>query len=410
MIGGQGNLNDGMSGSLEYFLRALALAGAEAQLIHRKAEWPTLPGHIGLDPVMSLDPALCLEPNPFLTALPDDFLYHADGRAPVSHNLGISHLSIAGRLDIQIGPGPAEDGLDILLSLAFGGGGKPVVQKLAVILGHSGDIKGALLAALDLKAEHARVPQLDHIAGQGEILHREGIASAVAAPLPFKGIATGIAAAAPVAAAPAEVGGVEAQSAVGVTQGAMDEGLHIDPAVADNRSDFAQGKFAGERHPAESQPSCRHSARDIMNGHLGAGMHGESREILPCQPRHAQVLDDHGIRTDVRGRAQCLDGFIQLILENQCVQGHKDRAPGGALVCKRRDFAEFPRGEIGGLGPGGKALQAQVNGIRAVVKSRIGGIKVARRRQQFNLHRAGTPLTTNPCASGRSTARSWRCP
>ena len=404
MVRGQADLDHGAGRGFEHG----AFRARDAQVVHGEPERLGLAGDIDLQAVVLLDRPGRLEPQPRLAgAVAEHALGLPGRRAAVADPVGIGHVEVLPRLEEEAGPWPAEDGLDVgLVARAFGGR-EGAVDQFPVVVGRRGDVERALHPALDLERGDAGVAQGPDLVRQGEVFHGEqkaafggnvqhrtsNVERRTTVRTPWTAnrelIPAHVRTAAAVAAAAEDVGGEEAQAAVGVAERAVDEGLGLDVGHGgDDLADLVQRQLARERDAGEPEVAQGLDALPVVNGHLRAGVEPELREVLVDSSKDAQVLDDHGVHADVgHGREQLHQG-LQLVLQDQRVDGGEHLAAGLERVGVGGDRVRLLEREVGRLGAGGEALEAEVDGVRPVVERRAGGIGAAGGR-----HQLGAPVS-----------------
>ena len=99
------------------------------------------------------------------------------------------------------------------------------------------------------------------------------------------------------------------------------------------------------------------------------------------QPADADVLDDRGIHSGGDDRAQVLLRLGHFVFENQRVERHV--ALHAAAVEELHQLRQVGFGEVVRAHPGIELLQAEINGVRAVLDGGFGTFPVAGRREQF---------------------------
>ena len=306
----------------------------------------------------------------------------SDADAAMAGDVRVDHALVVRRGGVQTRPLAAEDGLQILLGFAqLALGAEGVVEDAAVVVRDGGDVEGALHAPFDLEAGDAHGVEGAHRFAEGEVLHREGEA-VLAGAGERVAVAAGVGAAAAVAAAAVADGGHEAEAAVAVAEGAVDEDLDGDAGGGDD-ADFIEGQFAREGDLAEAPALRGPGAFEVVEGHLGAGVQGQVRGDRPGEARHAEVLDDEGVRAAFGCRADGVRELRDLGLGHQRVERDEDLAPSRLDVREVNEFSQFVCGEIDGLGARGEGSESAVDGVRAMAEGRMSGFGASGGRQKF---------------------------
>ena len=338
----------------------------------------------------------------------------ADRRAAVASGAGIDHVAVGLGLEIEAGPGAREDGAQVVGALLLLAGLEGAVEELAVVVHGGGDIERGFLAAFDLERGHPGAGEIVDGRAAGEVLHRKNeparvltmfinmVNSGGGVENGFERVAAGVGAGAAVAGAVAQQGGIEAQAGIRIAQGAVQEGLDLGGGLLGDAADFVEGEFAREGDAPEAQPRGGADAFEVVEGHLRGGVQAQGGEMPPRQPRHAEILHDDRVDAAVGAQAEGADEIGQFGVADQRVEGDVDAARTRQRMGIDRDFLEFAGREVDGLGAGGEARQAGVDGVGAEGERGIGGSAFPRGGEQFG--RPGGGTHGGSCASARSAA------
>ena len=178
----------------------------------------------------------------------------------------------------------------------------------------------------------------------------------------------GLGALAPVGRAAAERLAGEALARVGDAEGAVDEDLDGQARLPADPGDLVERKLAGQDHARAAQLAGQPDPFLAGDRHLGRGVDLQVGRDRADQPGEAEVLDDH--RVDARlGHAP--DGRLevgQLAGEDQRVE--RDVAPDAPAVEQGHHLGQVGAVEVGGPGPGVVPLEAEIDGVGAVLDGR----------------------------------------
>jgi len=180
----------------------------------------------------------------------------------------------------------------------------------------------------------------------------------------FKRLAAAVGAAAAVTATTQQVRGEKAEPAVGITERAMDEGFGFDSAVPADMRDLFQAEFARQHDALDAEHRELFRPFQIVDSELRAGVQTELRKIFLSKPDNAHILHDNTVSIQIADECQRFECGRKFALLNERIEGDVNAA---AEVMRAADqFIERFGRKISGLGAGGKARQAGVNGVRAV--------------------------------------------
>src|SRR5262249_38847994 len=127
-----------------------------------------------------------------------------------------------------------------------------------------------------------------------------------------------------VAAAAQRLRREQAQAAVRVTEGPVNEYLGFNSRGGRDVADFFKRQFAGQHHALEPQPVQGVRPGAIMDAQLRAGVQFQVWKMFSHQVIDAQVLNDKGIDADLGQRCDRVDQFGEFVLANQGVDGDEN--------------------------------------------------------------------------------------
>ena len=182
----------------------------------------------------------------------------------------------------------------------------------------------------------------------------------------------GLAAAAAVAAAPRGHARQQAGARVAVAQGAVDEGLELQP-VRLERGDLVEAELTRQDGAREAQVGQRRELGARVRVELRAGVQLEPWVRLAHERGEAQVGDDQRVEAGPVRRLQRREGRLELVVLEQHVQGQVARA-------RRTDGrarwppADASRVEVAGEGARAPARRGpRVDGVGAGRQGRLQG-------------------------------------
>ena len=148
-------------------------------------------------------------------------------------------------------------------------------------------------------------------------------------------------------------------------QGAVDEDLRLDGGVLRNKADLVKAQLAGQHSPCHAELGGRLHARKVVDGHLGARVQGDVRQVLPDCGDEAEVLDDDAVGADLGGKARSLKGGLDLAVIDEGVERHIYLA--AAHMAVAHGAFKFLVGEILRAAAGVEIAHAHIDGVRAVL-------------------------------------------
>lgn len=182
------------------------------------------------------------------------------------------------------------------------------------------------------------------------------------------GEAAGLGALAAVGAAAAPGLAAEALAAVGNAEGAVNEDFKFAIGLLADAGDFVEGEFAGEIDAGGAEALGEADAIDIGDGHLGAGVDGESGGDLADQGAGAEVLDDDGVGAGGGDRFDGLDGGLPFAVEDEGIEG--DVALDAAAMEQGEGFGQLFESKAD-LGAGGEVREAEVDTVSTGFDGRL---------------------------------------
>ena len=163
--------------------------------------------------------------------------------------------------------------------------------------------------------------------------------------------------------------------------------------------DFLDGIFAGEDDEFGAEFAGEFHAGVAGDGHLGGAVDGEVGGDFADETADAGVLDDGGVHARGDDGAQVVLGVGELVGEDEDVEG--DVAADAALVEKLHERGEVGLREVFGAHAGVETLEAEVNGVGAILDGGAHALPVAGGGEQFRTHeRAG--CGRSGCGSGEN--------
>ena len=286
------------------------------------------------------------------------------------------------------------------------------VQGLAIGARDVGHIFGCLQPSLDLERSHTGPNQLRQGLDPHQILGTEQVTSV--AQIDWLAVGdqairhpTGLGADTAIGRAPAERFAGEALSRVGHAEGAVHEGFQGDLAGRRGmeRGDFAHRHFPGEHHQLAAQPAGKLDPGRAGDGHLGGGMQRKVGRQASDQPTDPHVLDDRGVGSRHDDRARKTLGPHHLVGEDQRVEGHITAYP--APMQKGQQVRKVSLGKVVGPHPSVELVQAEVDGVGAILHGGSDAIPVAGRGQE--LGRAGGGEPGGGAGDNRRRFGGWNC-
>ena len=161
-------------------------------------------------------------------------------------------------------------------------------------------------------------------------------------------------------------------------------GEHFDFDIA-FRADFAnlrQRHFPRQNHAGKSQILQRLNARQIMDGHLRAGMKRKPRRDLPRQPRNAEILHQDSVRPRVLQEAQIIGKTGKLRIVHRGI--HRDMHSNAAKMRIPDRLPQARLVEILRVGPRAEPVPRQIYSVRPVLHGSRQSLPAPRRRQKLN--------------------------
>ena len=280
-----------------------------------------------------------------------------------------------------LGRRPAEGEFELLL----GGGDdlRPLlllgIEDGAISTDDVRHILGALHPPFDLQAADPRRCQFGEEVDGGEVVGGEPVAVLLLAVT----VATpaGLGATAAVAALAAEPGGEVALPGEAEAEGAVDEVFELDGGGAADGGDLGQRQFAGEDGAGKAELLQHLHPGDIVHGQLRRGVEFEIGEVLLGEAPDCEILDDDAVDAQGIEISQGLDQAGKFLLLDQGVEGDVDAPVMG--VCPAQHPFQLGQGDVLGLGAGGELLEAEVNGIGAILHGGKEGFEAAGRGEEF---------------------------
>ena len=268
------------------------------------------------------------------------------------------------QIPVEVALGEALAGEGPLQRLHLLGGGLAVLlEGVGVDSGDDGGVLRALHAALDLHAGDPRLLQLLEPVHQTVVLEGEGVVVHAAA----QGIlqTAGLGAHAPVAAALADERGHIALARMAEAQRPVDEDLRLDGRVFGDEADLFDAQLPGQHRPRHAQLRRGLHPLQVVDGHLGAGVQGDVRQVLADGGGQAQVLHQDGVGPGFGGEPRALQRALHLPVVDQGIQSHIDLAAADAAVA--HGPCEFFVVEILCAAPGVEVAHAEIHGVRPVL-------------------------------------------
>ena len=145
----------------------------------------------------------------------------------------------------------------------------------------------------------------------------------------------------------------------------MDKALQLDVHRFPDAPDLGKTQLPGQDDPGKTQLLRQTGPLGVVDAHLGGGMAGQIRHMLPEQGSGGQVLEDHRVRAGLSHLPHRVPEGGQLGIRHQGVHRHMD--PHAPAVTPGHRFLQLVFPEIIRLAPGIEALGAQVDRIRAAV-------------------------------------------
>ena len=256
------------------------------------------------------------------------------------------------------------------------------VQGLAVGPDDIPDVGDVLEPALYLEGGGSRPGQLFQPVQEGEVLEGENgfvaqqdIAGGV---LHVVAGAAGLDTAAAVGAPAGEVLAQVALAAVAHAEGSVYEALNL--ALGDGFGylpDLLQAQLPGQDQLVEAQggqPAGLFRCSDVA---LGGGVQLYLRD---AHPQESEVLDYEGIASGFHGTEYAAAGFLQLVLEDDGVEGQID--PGAESVSVVRQYGDVSEGVARRLAcPEGRS--GYIHGIGTAVDGRDADVLIACRSEKL---------------------------
>ena len=219
-----------------------------------------------------------------------------------------------------------------------------------------------------------------------------------------------LAAAAAVAAAPADHAAQQAVAGVAVAEGAVDEGLQLE-TVRLERGDLGEAELARQDGAREPEARQRRQLRRTVRVQLRARVQRQIRVLLAHARGEAEVGDDEGVEAGEVRRFQRRERRLHLVVLEERVE-RQIRAcvvQVGRLDGLRHGLA----GEVAGEGARAPAREAEVHGVGAGGEGRAQRARLPRRRQKLRsghqtAGRAG--LVISRAAAGATAAAARRAP
>ncbi len=175
------------------------------------------------------------------------------------------------------------------------------------------------------------------------------------------GLATGLGAHASVSASPADGRGEQTLAGVAVAESAVNEDLQTQFQVFGHGLDLVQADLPRQDHALESKFGRPCSALAVVNGHLRRSMQVQFGGQPACQRRQSDVLHQDGICAHLIEAEQVQASILQLMIQDQGVDGHIDPEP--AQVGVVDGFCQCSLIEVDGEFPGSKSPATEVNSI-----------------------------------------------
>ena len=164
----------------------------------------------------------------------------------------------------------------------------------------------------------------------------------------------------------------------------MTEHFGFDAAAFCNKADLIQRQLPGEHHPGKAHLFAGNGPRQIMDGHLGGGMHRQIGGQSPHHAHYAQILDDDGAGALPVQRSDEGSGLLQFPVGEKGVHRHIGvHAPQAAIAQK---LGELFSGNVLGAAPGVKIPGAEINGVGAAGNGGHGRFQRTGRAHQLQSH------------------------
>ena len=143
----------------------------------------------------------------------------------------------------------------------------------------------------------------------------------------------------------------------------MHEHLDLRAAPARNRANLLERKLAREHDAREAELLQGEDALEVVGHELRGGVEGQGREVRAHEARHAEVLHDEPVGTQLLEQGEALDGGGEVGVVDDRIEGHVDLAVPRARPGE--EVAQLCDGEVHGLGTRGEGVEAEVHGVRA---------------------------------------------
>jgi hypothetical protein len=148
-----------------------------------------------------------------------------------------------------------------------------------------------------------------------------------------------------------------------------------------NGRDFLHRTLAREDDEVAAQLAREGHTGRAGDGHLRAGVDGKVRRETADEPRDAHVLHDGRVHARCDDAAEVFLGGGEFVGEDERVEGHV--ALHAAPVEELHEPGQVGLGEVVRAHPGVEAVEAEVDGVRAVLDGGLGAFPVAGRREKF---------------------------
>ena len=193
--------------------------------------------------------------------------------------------------------------------------------------------------------------------------------------------ATGLGAHAAVAAALADQGRHVALSGVAEAQRAVDEDLDLDGRVFGDVADLFEIELPGEHGPRHAELGRGLDALEVVDGHLGAGVQRDVRQILADGGGETQILHEDRVRSGVTRELRGLERRLDLPVAHEGVERDVDLAAADAAIA--HGLLKFFLGKVFGSAAGVEIAHAEIDRVGAVLYGGNDGFRRAGGGKQF---------------------------
>ena len=194
--------------------------------------------------------------------------------------------------------------------------------------------------------------------------------------------AAGLGAHAPVAAALADEGGHVALAGMAEAERPVDKDLGLDGGAPGDIADLLIAQLPGQHRPGHAQLRRGLHALQVVDGHLGAGVQGNVRQVLADGGGQAQILDDDAVGPGLGGKPRALQRALHLPVVDKRIERHVHLAAADAAVA--HGAFEFLFGKVFCAAAGVEIAHAHIDRVRPVLDGGDDGLGRAGGREQFD--------------------------